>query len=525
MATLGRRKFIITAGAATLGLSLATLVTRNQARARGFGELIPDPDGILDLPEGFTYRILEQSGDDMDDGYRVPGAPDGMACFSGPNNTLILMRNHEEGIDGEGPYQAGQSPADEAYDPEAMGGVTRLVIDATTYERISSNLVLVGTIRNCAGGPSPWGWLSCEENTDINGIHRHGYTFVCPTDAESVQPPQRVDGYGRYNHEAVAVDPSNYYAYLTEDRGDSCLYRFVPTDMAEPFVGQLQALKVVGQDEFATTTMSEGEVVDVEWVDIDEPDPDDDVVRDEAQSKGAAIFVRGEGIWFFEGQVYICSTSGGEVGGGQIFRLIDGDTPTLELVVQSTDIAVLQSPDNITVAPWGEVFIAEDGDGDNFIRWVTAEGEICTFARNAASDSEFAGVCFSPDGEALFVNLQGDGLTLVVTGPFPTRMMPGDGDGDTTDGTDTTDGEGDTADGNDESTTTDGDSDGGTESDGDGTGDEIGDDSTDGTGTDAGVTDDGSGCSCNTTGEHTGLGTVVTGIATIAMIAMTRNRE
>jgi hypothetical protein len=27
-------------------------------------------------------------------------------------------------------------------------------------------------------------------------------------------------------------------------------------------------------------------------------------------------------------------------------------------------------------------------------------------------------VCFSPDGRALFANLQGDDLTVVITGPF-----------------------------------------------------------------------------------------------------------
>src|SRR5690606_7203744 len=112
-----------------------------------------------------------------------------------------------------------------------------------------------------------WGWLSCEENTDINGGQspiRHGYTFLCPIDAESVQAPQRIDGYGRCNHEAVAVDPSNDYAYLTEDRGDSCLYRFVPDSMDDPFVGRLQALKVVGQDNYATLLMPVNEVLDVE---------------------------------------------------------------------------------------------------------------------------------------------------------------------------------------------------------------------------------------------------------------------
>jgi uncharacterized protein len=334
------------------------------------------------------------------------------------------MRNHEVSYNdtSNGPYKPGQNPNPKAYDPKGMGGVTRLVVNATTFERISSNLVLIGTIRNCAGGPSPWGWLSCEENVDKPGAYRHGYTFLCSTSAASVKTPQRIVGYGRFNHEAAAVDPSNYRAYLTEDRSDSCVYRFVPDDMSQPFIGQLQALKVVGEDEFDTDNMDLGEVVDVEWVDIDSPNPNSDTVRDEGHAKGAAIISRGEGIWFHEGQVYICSTNGGGNGGGNVFRLTDGNDPTLELVVQSPDLDELDGPDNITVAPWGDLFFAEDNGGENFIRWVTLTGdgtfEIRPFARNAGPVSEFAGVCFSPDGEAMFVNMQATHRTIVITGPF-----------------------------------------------------------------------------------------------------------
>jgi secreted PhoX family phosphatase len=492
MTSIGRRKFVLTSASVTLAASLAALAGKRRARALGpWGELVPDPDGILDLPAGFSYAILETGGDDMDDGFQVPLRPDGMACFAGPDNTLILMRNHENsvGADANGPYQAGQAVPPEAYEPAGMGGVSRVVVDATTFERISSNLVLIGTARNCAGGPSPWGWLSCEENVDINndGIvdHRHGYVFVCPTDAQSVRPPQPIPGYGRFYHEAVAIDPSNYYAYLTEDRIDSCLYRFVPNDMAEPFVGKLQALKIVGEDNFNTTLMADGEVLDVEWVDIYEPDPDDDTVRDEAQSQGAAIIVRGEGIWFFAGQVYICATFGGPIAKGQILRLIDGDSPTLESVVSSTDATVLDNPDNITVSPGGEVFMVEDGDTDQYIRFIDEAGQICDFARNALSESEMAGVCFSPAGDAMFVNIQENGLTLVITGPFDGDSS-GDGDGD---------GDGDSGDGDGDSGETGGDT-------GTGAGAE--------TGGDLGL-EDGDGCSCSTREpEQAGLATALT---------------
>ena len=411
-----RRGFVRGGAAAALGLPLS-FAFRGRARAAGFGPLVADPAGILDLPAGFSYAIVDKRGAPMDDGYRVPGRPDAMGAFPGPDGTVILMRNHEvsalEGING--PYMPGQEPPPEAYDPAGMGGVTRVVLDGRSFARISSNLVLCGTVRNCAGGVSPWGWLSCEE-TDSAG---HGYVFLCPTDAATVQPPRRIVGYGRCNHEAACVDPATSVAYLTEDRGDSCLYRFVPASPEDPFTGTLQALVIEGAPGFATTEMAVGEVAPVAWVDIDEPDPAGDTLRVEAQGKGAAIFVRGEGIWFHEGAVYVCSTSGGPAGAGQIFRLVDGDEPTLELLARSEDKAVLEKPDNICVASWGDVYMAEDGDEDNFIRVLTPRGEVFDFARNAMSTSELAGVCFSPDERALFVNIQSDGLTVVITGPFP----------------------------------------------------------------------------------------------------------
>ena len=133
MTRLGRRNFLLASASATVAAAFASLANQRRVAAEGpWGALIPDPDGILDLPAGFSYAILESRGDDMDDGYQVPARPDGMACFAGPDDTLILMRNHENstGADPDGPYQNGQPVPAEAYDPEGMGGVTRVVIDA-----------------------------------------------------------------------------------------------------------------------------------------------------------------------------------------------------------------------------------------------------------------------------------------------------------------------------------------------------------------------------------------------------------
>lgn len=411
-----RRRTMLKAGGAALALALPVpLLFRRRPPPRG---LVADPAGVVDLPPGFRYRVLERRGDPMSDGYRVPGLPDGMACFAGPNGTLILMRNHEIGrFFGQSAYRAGQAAPPEAFDATAHGGVTRLVVDAKTLERVSSNLVLTGTLRNCAGGPSPWGWLSCEESTEAG----HGYVFLCRTDATRVEPPKRIVGYGRMNHEAVCIDPRTHVAYLTEDRGDSCLYRFVPRQRDTPFEGKLQALRVRGIDRFdVSRSLSPGRRLPVDWVDVTDPDPSADDVRRQAHERGAASIRRGEGVWFHGGSVYACSTSGGKAGTGQILRLAIGRSKpdTLEVLAEGSGEEELEGPDNITAAPWGDLYVAEDAGGDQYVRGLTPGGQVFDVMRNAKSSGEMAGVCFAPDGSALFVNLQREGITLAVSGPF-----------------------------------------------------------------------------------------------------------
>jgi secreted PhoX family phosphatase len=60
----------------------------------------------------------------------------------------------------------------------------------------------------------------------------------------------------------------------------------------------------------------------------------------------------------------------------------------------------------------------EDNARDNYLRLITQRGEVIPFAHNGLSRSEFAGVCFSPDGRILFVNIQDNGLTLAIEGDW-----------------------------------------------------------------------------------------------------------
>lgn len=411
---LNRRTWIALGGAALAAAALPLILRSRRRRPTG---LLPDPQGILDLPARFRHLVLDQAGQPMSDGYRVPSLPDGMACFAGDPGQLILMRNHEvTRALGRGAYAADQAPP-EAFDKSALGGVTRLVVDEQASRRVSSNLVLTGTLKTCAGGPSPWGWLACEETFEDG----HGYVFLCKTDAQKVGPPEKISGYGRFCHEAVCVDPSTHVAYLTEDRVDGCFYRFVPEARQQPFVGRLQALAIEGKDRLETSIhMQQGDELPVRWVDVPEPSPEEDTVRLQAKERGAALFRRCEGAWFHAGSVTFAATSGGPKDRGQIFRLTpgaQGRPDRLALLLAVRDDALLDCPDNVTVAPWGDVLLAEDGPGDNFVRGLTPDGMLYDVARNP-EPGEICGVCFSPDGSTLFLNLQRRGATLAVRGPF-----------------------------------------------------------------------------------------------------------
>ena len=425
----------------------------------GYGPLIPDPKGVFDLPKGFSYRILSKVGDEMSDGLLVPGLPDGMAAFPQPDGRIVIVMNHELspqhiGISPFGPMNERLDKVDRTkiYDTRdgtlsSLGGTTNLVYNPATGEVEKQFLSLIGTERNCAGGTTPWGsWVTCEESNIVKSEFfqkDHGYNFEVPaTSEQGLVEPIPLIAMGRFRHEAVAVEPNSGVVYQTEDMWDGLIYRYIPDVKGELAKGgTLQALVIRGSSS-SVDTRNWGEAgapnfprsksVEVEWVDLDEVESPKDDLRYRGKDRGAAVFARGEGMWYENGELYFACTNGGAKRTGQVFRyipspnegtLLESDEPArLELFVESDDKDILQNCDNLTVAPTGDLFIAEDAlDDPSRLIGVTPDGQCFTFASNPYNSSELAGVCFSPDGATMFLNIQETGLTLAIDGPWSQR--------------------------------------------------------------------------------------------------------
>jgi uncharacterized protein len=86
---------------------------------------------------------------------------------------------------------------------------------------------------------------------------------------------------------------------------------------------------------------------------------------------------------------------------------------------------VLENVDNVVTTPFGGLIACEDNASrdatpENRLIWIGPDASCQVLAINRLNFSELAGACFSPDGRWLFVNIQDPGLTMAITGPWPT---------------------------------------------------------------------------------------------------------
>ncbi len=414
----------------------------------GYGQLqrMRDQRGVeaLALPAGFSYVTFGWTGSPLKSEPGVHArSHDGMGSFAGPGGTTRLIRNHELRTRA-GDTALGVPPNGiNKYDPLANGGCITIDFDAGRRESLREFASIAGTHVNCAGGVAygAAGWLTCEEtvaDTRQGYGQKHGYPFFVPATGDGKQRnPQPLRAMGRFAHEAVAVDPGTGVVYETEDAGnDSGFYRFIPADRANLVAGgTLQMLAVKNAPNYDTIRNQQlGAKLKVEWVTIPNPDPDlttyGTSVFDQGADGGGARFNRLEGIWWDQARqsTFFNSTSGGNAGYGQVWEYVPGKNGNqggdLYLRFESPGWTVLDSPDNLNVTPRGAILLCEDeatgGDNEfhplapylenvNRLIGLDAASRPFEFAVNILNDSEFAGACWSPDGQVLFVNIFGEG--------------------------------------------------------------------------------------------------------------------
>ncbi|MFD3793240.1 alkaline phosphatase PhoX [Streptomyces californicus] len=412
----------------------------------GYGPLVPDPDGLLDLPKGFRYRVLSREGDPLRSGEgRVPSNHDGMTALQGRHGRVHLVRNHENrhtaaiGV----PTVAGLT-----YDPAAKGGCTTLELDGRN-KVLGERVAIAGTAVNCAGGPTPWRtWLTCEETEDragTNGYAKdHGFIF----EVDGADPRRTgavpLTAMGRFQHEAIAVDPKSGIVYETEDAFDrpfGLFYRFLPE---KPLGGTgslraggaLEAMRVPGVPDLSAVQETGKSFDRIEWVPVPDPLARETPIRfQDFGRKGITHAQKLEGCYWGESSVYFVSSFARSDEGsaadhyGQVWRY-EPKKRRLTLVVlfgPDTDIQLPgESPDNICLAADGGLMVCEDGGGAQHVLGVTRRGEVYPMARGRQNIGtpeepewgEFAGVTFSPDGSTMYVNCYTPGTTFAVTGPW-----------------------------------------------------------------------------------------------------------
>ena len=177
------------------------------------------------------------------------------------------------------------------------------------------------------------------------------------------------------------------------------------------------------------------------WIDIEEPDPEyvseDDTsgVFQQGWAAGACLFNRLEGCWADGDSIYFVSTSGGDAKNGDLNSPTSpSPTATARATGRSGSTASGRASSSCTTSrraarSWTRPTTSRSrraaacwrrrttrpttpprptSEHVNRLIGISPRGEAFTFAVNVFSESELAGVCFSPDGKTLFVNLYGD---------------------------------------------------------------------------------------------------------------------
>ena len=323
----------------------------------------PDENGVM-LPAGFKSRIVARSGQQpvATSDYVWHDAPDGGATYATEDGGWIYVSNAE--------LRSGE------------GGVGALRFN-NSGDLVDAYSILHGTSVNCAGGKTPWQtWISCEE-FDL------GQAYECDpfgNKAAEVRP-----ALGRFQHEAVAIDPVNETLYLTEDKPDGAFYRFRPDNpMPDLAMGSLEVAKI---------HESAGRLY-LTWARV--PDPQANETPTRYQVPDYAPFRGGEGLIYQDGLVYFSTKRDNRV---WCYDVASSEI-TVVYDIETSANPVLSGVDNLTITPAGDVLVAEDG-GDMQVIVLTPDNRVIPLVQIPGHErSEITGPAFDPSYRRLYFSSQ-----------------------------------------------------------------------------------------------------------------------
>lgn len=419
-----------------LALSLAILVAtatavsvaaakQPQGKGKGHGHAapaapVPDPGGVIDLPPGYSYKVLARSCVDQvrstESGATTPMPDDFDAnvVVPGPRSSVWLLSAHELTDPRPGDFQgdAGKCATPEQAtkddgDSDGTASVSRLTLghNGTTVQK--RELITTGLHDLCAGALTPWKTFLVNEEFPFIADPESRSGWVWEIDPET-GAQKRATGMGRMSHEQEALYRRAWY--ITDDRGNyQYLYKFVPDHRRDLSKGSLYGLKF----NRATNTG--------EWIGpLDPTRPEADMTARVGPANATNSFSKHEGIVRdARGRGVVFSESASGPDPGRVWLLRDGPKGPRGKVLVEGDWTRFSRPDNLRFNRSGDLLIFEDNGSalDNDTRtggnnqvWVLPRGETGTdslrlFA-TVRGGGEGTGPWFSRNRKLLYLSIQ-----------------------------------------------------------------------------------------------------------------------